>query len=532
MAPQDEGLKELCDRIYFGTRLRHSPEPIFTLVIDTLRLFTNTPPDLMGESIALWGQFTAIPDHVSTAHKLWLGRISLQTLWRWRRLQDPTTFINFSPMDLVFKRFMADGDKTIAILSTNCYLIMAISLGLQIDIHDLYAPNNNDALQVAINLFHQRLQISIREMKADRLVLRWTLSALIYLDPFQIVDTRELVFLWIIEILNSEYPEDERYEMASRVVHLLEKHFDPNVSKDVPYAEPTWIPPLLGFLSLSERFYTTDVPPYPGLTTLRILSTSPVYADFDKTIIPVLTSTLLPTHPLQSCTLALKVFYTFMPGWFSSQMEDALDEDLDKFLQAVGNPFLFTPDISLQDGKPVGTVDYEPMMAAVVLIEFASSDLWRDHLRRLNFASYEEIVSTEEGRNTALRWMLGPAVNSRRDFLRTPTKITTAIRRLEELQCLNTAEVVISWAWTIGVINLVDHGAWSSIGNDTLRFYQTYGTGRLIALKRHVIDSNGTTEFHHLDFLCRNVGYKSLPCRVECSTSCHDPGRGHREASH
>jgi len=31
---------------------------------------------------------------------------------------------------------------------------------------------------------------------------------------------------------------------------------------------------------------------------------------------------------------------------------------------------------------------------------------------------------------------------------------------LEELQCPNAAEVVIVWAWTIGVVNPVDRDGW------------------------------------------------------------------------
>ncbi|KAF9643189.1 hypothetical protein BDM02DRAFT_3123756 [Thelephora ganbajun] len=301
--------------------------------------------------------------------------------------------------------------------------------------------------------------------------------------------------------------------MADRLVQLLGKHFDPNIPNEAPYIGSAWIPPLLDFLSLSERFYTTNTPPYPGFIALHILSTGPVHDDFNVKILPVLTSTLLPTHPLQLRSLALKVFYRFMPGWFSSQMENVLYKDLNKLLQAVGDPLQFTPDLPLQDGKPVGTVDYDPTMAAVVLIEFASSDLWRNHLDRSNFASYEEIVSTEEGRRTALQLMLRTAFNSWEGLLCTPTKITTAIRRLEELQCLNTAEVVTMWAWTIGVIDPVDRDGWRLIENETLRFYQTHGTGRLTALKRHVIDSNEDTEHYHLIFLHQR-GYEGA-CRVK-----------------
>ncbi|KAF9645221.1 hypothetical protein BDM02DRAFT_3120592 [Thelephora ganbajun] len=85
-----------------------------------------------------------------------------------------------------------------------------------------------------------------------------------------------------------------------------------------------------------------------------------------------------------------------------------------------------------------------------------------------------------------------------------------AIRRLEELQCLNTAEVVILWAWTTGVVHPMDHNAWGSIERDTLLSYQTHGIGRLITLKRHIADT--TTEVMHVRFLTAH--YRDSPFRV------------------
>jgi len=322
--------------------------------------------------------------------------------------------------------------------------------------------------------------------------------------------TGELGFLWISEIINSGYQEGGRYRMASQVVQLLEKYYYSEVLERPSDVRPAWTPPLLGFLSLSEKFYTTKPALHSGFIALHILSASYPSADFGPVTLPVLASTLLPSHPLQSRNLALKVFHRFMSGWFSPQMENVLHEDLNKLLQAVGDPFQFTASPPLHAGSPVGTANYKPMKATVVLMEFASSDLWRNHLCRSNFTSCEETVSTEEGRGVALRCMLDTATHSLPEFLCTPTKITAAIRRLEELQCLNTAEVVIMWAWTSGVINPVDDEAWRFIGRETLRFYQTHGIGRLAALKQHITST--TMKYKHIEFL--RVHYERPPCRV------------------
>ena len=210
-------------------------------------------------------------------------------------------------------------------------------------------------------------------------------------------------------------------------------------------------------------------------------------------ILPILRSTLLPTDRLHARCLALNVFLRFMSGWFSSQMENIPSEHLDK-LFSVDDPFQF-PDLPLRDGKPVHPADYDPMMAAAVLIEFASSNLWRNHLRRSNFASCEKILSTWDGKRAALRCMLDTITHFLPKFLCTGPKIATAIMRLEELQCLNTAEVVNMWAWTVGVINPADRDAWQLIGRDNLRFCRTHGMERLVALKRHVTDRTMESDY-------------------------------------
>ena len=93
--------------------------------------------------------------------------------------------------------------------------------------------------------------------------------------------------------------------------------------------------------------------------------------------------------------------------------------------------------------------DYEPTDAAVLLIEFASSELWQNHLDSSNFTTCEEFLSTE-GKRTVVEHMLKSPLPPWLKPLCRATTVVVAIRRLEELQCLNTAEVVIMWAWTVG----------------------------------------------------------------------------------
>ena len=356
---------------------------------------------------------------------------------------------------------------------------------------------------MATNLFCQQLRTSIKEGKAKWGYLCSFISSLSHLEPFLVTDSRKYGFLWLGDILSSGYTDDERYHIACGVVKLLWKHYDPG---DPEGFSPSWIPPLLGFLSLCEKSRHGGV-----LFALDILLSSPRrYSDFGPTILPVLVPILLPAHPLQSRGLALRIFHKFVDGWFSSQMEDVLYKDLDILLQAIGDPFQ-SSDTPLPDERRI-THDYEPMMAMIVLIEFASSDLWRNHLHHSNFTSCEAALSTEEGRKTALRCMLNAATRSWTEFFCTPTKIIATIRRLQELRCLNTAEVVILWAWTAGVVNVVDRDGRRSIERNTLDFYQTHGIlRRLAALSRHITDT--TIQYMHLMLLLTRYQH---PCRVRC----------------
>ena len=226
---------------------------------------------------------------------------------------------------------------------------------------------------------------------------------------------------------------------------LLGKRFDPPPSTEFPSdTRATAIRPLLDFLLLNEKHRATVPPPYPGVIALHAVLATAEHEYFDEAVLPVLTRVLSPNHPLQSRVLALRLFQ--QPGfeWCSSRSEAFTDADRAEFLEAVGDPFQFTQDPPSQDGKSTTATPYEPMKTATLLIELASSDLWRDHLRSSNFTSCEEIISTPEGRDLASRCM-----NERNIARMGPfdpiSRLSSAISRLEELGCRNTAEAVAAW---------------------------------------------------------------------------------------
>ena len=134
--PKSQVLRELCEQI-LSVRVP-SLEPTLMMVTGVLRFVAAA----VGHSrLANWELLERIPGHLSTTQKLWLSRVILKTIWRWRCVQGPTKVLHFSVMRPICQRFATDNHQGFAILKANCFLMMAISLGLQIDVCDLYVPN-------------------------------------------------------------------------------------------------------------------------------------------------------------------------------------------------------------------------------------------------------------------------------------------------------------------------------------------------------------------------------------------------------
>ena len=140
MDPEDEDLTELCRSIDSDVQEVPSLQSAVGLVATVLKFVAWAPSPVPTGQFLQPRTFEGIPQRLSTTCKLWLSRVMLQTIWRWRRVQDPTTILRSYPIESICKRLMADGDQIHIVLKTNCVLIMAISLGLIVDVHDLYAP--------------------------------------------------------------------------------------------------------------------------------------------------------------------------------------------------------------------------------------------------------------------------------------------------------------------------------------------------------------------------------------------------------
>jgi len=140
----DQERRDLCERIGYKLTWRYRPDldqPL-SLVVSVLTFIeditTRQPYPDRPSLMVTW----SIPDHLSSTQKLWFSRVILQTIWGWRRVRGTATVLRLLAMESICKIFTVDGHRNLTILQTNFFLTMAIALGLQIDICNLFAPSD------------------------------------------------------------------------------------------------------------------------------------------------------------------------------------------------------------------------------------------------------------------------------------------------------------------------------------------------------------------------------------------------------
>jgi len=154
--PDNEDLNQLCQRIVYNIDSSSSSEAMFQLVVSVLEFIA--PPQVMDREPFGEGINTP-PKHWPVTSRLWLGRIILQTAWRWRRLQDCPTIIGLYWISKTCKSLATEGDQIPTVFKTIWILTLAICLGVTVEIRDLYPPNNECVTCVFSNSTrpHQRI---------------------------------------------------------------------------------------------------------------------------------------------------------------------------------------------------------------------------------------------------------------------------------------------------------------------------------------------------------------------------------------
>ena len=141
MDPTSADLQDLSRTIHTYADWIASSEPTFLLGVVVLGIVSQNPERAQG-GFPKWEILSDIPVDLPVARKLSLSRTMLQTIWRWRRVQGPKTVLNLKGIDSFCRGLVADSDHVLPATRTNCFLIMAFSLGgPDSDIRTLFTPN-------------------------------------------------------------------------------------------------------------------------------------------------------------------------------------------------------------------------------------------------------------------------------------------------------------------------------------------------------------------------------------------------------
>jgi len=157
--------------------------------------------------------------------------------------------------------------------------------------------------------------------------------------------------------------------MTGKTVGLAWKHTKYAVPQPSHGVRSTWIPPLLGFLRLSEMFYPTNL--------FRFQMPSPseschVFQDVGNLIYHFYQSLLRRCDLPTLCHLADLLLGFSTSSSLTPEMESTSNENRARLLQAVHDP----PEPSPQTMQPAVTNGHGPTKVVAAPIKFASLDLW------------------------------------------------------------------------------------------------------------------------------------------------------------
>ena len=137
--PEREDLERLCEHVVQCTHQVPSFGTFGSVASVLCFVAQNPVPMPEGQSIRI--TTCGPPKNPSKTFKIWFMRMTLQTVWRWRRIQHQTTIID-PDWVVVSCRPLLDGDPVPTVFKTIWVLILATCLGVTLDMHDLYPPSD------------------------------------------------------------------------------------------------------------------------------------------------------------------------------------------------------------------------------------------------------------------------------------------------------------------------------------------------------------------------------------------------------
>ena len=534
--PESQQMEELRERIASLGGLRVE-DTVLMLVVDILCSVAGPRPRLLREGYLanprypngghLWQLTGSQRPVINIPFKFWMSRVILQTIWRWRQALDPGVIISMSKIKAFFLASLEHSDPLPIAIKTTIVLTLAIALGQSVGLDDLYVPDtkcalssrtvfNNlrneysQALLTAFNLLHRRMIYIIGDDSPHRRLhdINPLLSILYLLDLSTVgMGSVSLAYItWMEGIICSDYHTDERYDSAKLVMRLLEK---PEGLPILPPSFNTYAPTLLRFLGLCEDRHRNEhpfaptpefrMPSQPGLEifALQILRSGSreedTLSDLAPMFVSMLTRVLGPGDRLQSRALGLELFAGLWRCWPSLPPCEGITAEMCALLvHAIGDPLELSEtqveafaSTNEQERRGDGIGRHNTLG---ILLGFAISDAWRDHLRPPNFASCAGIITREGDRREVLN-ALARSAKIVTGSAETRVKSAMVIKGLDRLKGMGNygaVQLMLLHIWSSNEYVSFDEESWKLLERETHEYFHTHGMEDLEGFAAHI----------------------------------------------
>jgi len=384
------------------------------------------------------------------------------------------------------------------------------------------------------NLLHNRLMKVILGVNRDALGLRSMLSTFLRVGLHDLPGFHPFCFTWLGAVLDSNYPDADKYELAGLVLLFLQDAaglMQRGAEQKLVIA-PLYVTVLVRFLLLHEMCEKAGIEPkkrgwafnsepfafptfHPTIIALRLLLGTPK----DTLILPVFL--VIPPAALQqnqqpnTRAVALRLFNHHRHWLFSPSIESLLPTHRIELLRAVGDPFDLTtpPSFAGLSGAPECDLDGVCLFPKVMglLLALASSDVWRDYLHPTNFASCDAVMAGEDHVRETIQYF-----SNWSNTLKGPGDskfcgLMLGVNRLKQLRCHSAVKLILLSLWSTPIIPLYDQEVWGWVERQTLELFSARGEEHLGIFVSQIKKAYGRAMVDLMTKLKRSEDENDLP---------------------
>ena len=363
----------------------------------------------------------------------------------------------------------------------------------------------------------------------DALGLRSILSTLLRVGLHDLPGFHPFCFTWLGAVLDSNYPDADKYELAGLVLLFLHGRTR-RVLRDAGRKlvfPPSYAIVLVRFLLLHEMCEKADIEPkkrdwafssfasplsHPTTIALRLLLGTPK----DTLILPIFL--VIPPAALQQNkwrAVALALFNHHRHWLFSPMIENLIPTHRIELLRAIGDPFdlTTTPSFVGLGRARAHDIDGVRLFPKVMglLLSLTSSGVWRDYLHPTNFASCDAIMAGEGHVHDTIRYFSNWSSALRGPGDSNFSGLMLGVNRLKQLRCHSAVKLILLSLWATPITPLYDQEVWGWVERQTLELFSARGEEHLGIFVSQIKKAYGGAMTDLLAKLKRSEGENDLP---------------------